>query len=90
MQKNIKTKYYASFTEFRHPIRLLAEVTMEQTATMFSYLKGTFDEKNRLIVVERFINQHFHYKLEYTYSENNKIKMARLHKENNEIITLVF
>lgn len=88
MQDDKKIRYYAGFTGFRHPIRLLNEVTDSQILEMNSYIQGTFDSSNNLVTVERFIDNKSYFKYEYVYTDKNKIRIARLLNEKGERVTL--
>ncbi|TQI80345.1 hypothetical protein FHU10_4793 [Serratia fonticola] len=83
-----KTKYYASFTEFRHPVRLLDEVTDAQALTMNSYIKASFNADNKLITIERFVDNLLYFKYEYLYADKNKIIKVYLTKEDGGTITI--
>lgn len=83
-----KTKYYASFTEFRHPVRLLDEVTNAQVLTMNTYIKASFNADNKLITIERFVDNLLYFKYEYLYADKNKIIKVYLTKEDGRTIII--
>ncbi|WP_299999697.1 DUF6156 family protein [uncultured Cedecea sp.] len=81
-RKTEKVSYYASFTGFYHPVRLLEEVAYSQTFSMSSYIKATFDANNKLVVIEKFIGNISFFKYEYVWSGKNKITEVHLSQKD--------
>ena len=82
------TLYFASFSGYSLPLKLVDKITKDEAVSRDSYYVGTY-ERGVLLRVEKYFQGSLFFKHEYFYYDNGTLKEKRgVNADGKEIIIL--
>ena len=85
MNKEMSDKkiYYANFSGYSIPLKLVEEISEEDALSKPAYYIGYF-QNNRLVRVEKFFNGDLFFQHDYVYQEDGSIKESKVINPDGE------
>lgn len=88
------TEYYSSFAGYKHPVRMVGQMTQEAAEELAArggaYYIAKFDESRRLVSVVKEYDRRTRFQYAYAYDAKGAIATATITKENGEQSVIAF
>ena len=90
METEQNYRYFISYTGVTLPLKLVNEIANEGLQNRITYFKGYYDERDRLIKLEKIVYGEIEFVHNYEYSNSDVLEKAILMEDDEDPRTLVF
>lgn len=89
LKQDLKRRYFTSYTGVELPLKLVNELDDASLDNRITYFVGYFDDKNRLMVIEKVVYGEIEFSHHYEYNDQDVITQATLVEEDEPPRTMM-
>jgi hypothetical protein len=83
-------RHYLTYTGVKLPLTLLTELQPEQLENRITFFKGYYDERDRLVGVQKMVYGEIEMEHRYAYSAEGVLQRAEIADVDGEVTVMVF
>ena len=83
-------RHYLTYTGVKLPLNLLTPLEPEQIANRNTYLRGFFDEQDRLFCLQKIVYTEMEFEHRYHYDSKGILRRAEITDAEGEVTVLHF
>lgn len=86
----VPTRFFTSYSGTQLPLRLVGELAADAMRNRNTFVRGTFDDADRLIACERVVYGEVELRHDYSYHPDGKLARAAIDDGSGEANVLEF
>ena len=81
---DLECRHYATYSGVKLPLNLITPLADDDLARRMTYFRGYYDDRSRLVALEKVVYGEIEFEHRYQYHEDGRIKCAEVCEQDEE------